>query len=205
MFKETAAIPTVNIRVEFDATGDEITLTGKEAFSSLYDICKEHNVPFRAELFSDVLTELSPDYVEYRHKIIISDGYKMIPDKESETYVLKNIHLIKEMISPLFETITNFDDILAPKTFEEILNIGSRLESRLAVIQSALHTARSIIKHYCQEGQEGVGWDRVCTRISSISDNICDILEAIKKSDPNTDKKLSSLKEDISNMFDVEV
>lgn len=203
MFKKTAAIPTVNIRVEFDATGDEITLTGKEPFSSLCQICKEHNVPFRAELFSDVLTE--PDYVEYRHKIIIVDGYKMIPEKESEMYVLKNINLIKGMISPLFETITNFDDILAPKTFEEILNIGSRLESRLAVIQSALHTARSIIKHYGQEGQEGVGWDRVCTRISSISDNICDILEAIKKSDPNTDKKLSSLKEDISNMFDVEV
>lgn len=200
MFKKTAAIPNVNIRVEFDATGDEITLTGKESFSSLCQICKEHNVPFRAELFSDVLTE--PDYVEYRHKIIIVDGYKMIPEKESEMYVLKNINLIKGMISPLFETITNFDDILAPKTFEEILNIGSRLESRLAVIQSALHTARSIIKHYCQEGQEGVGWDRVCTRISSISDNICDILEAIKKSDPNTDKKLSSLKEDISNMFD---
>lgn len=199
MFKETAAIPTVNIRVEFDATGDEITLTGKDAFSSLCQICKEHNVPYRAELFSDVLTELSPDYVEYRHKIIISDGYKMIPVKESETYVLKNIHLIKGMISPLFETITNFGDILAPKTFEEILNIGSRLESRLAVIQSALHTARSIIKHY---GQEGIGWDRVCTRISSISDNICDILGAIKNSDPNIDKKLSSLKEDISNMFD---
>lgn len=202
MFKETAVIPTVNIRVEFDATGDEITLTGKDAFSSLCQICKEHNVPFRAELFSDVLTELSPDYVEYRHKIIISDGYKMIPVKESETYVLKNIHLIKEMISPLFETITNFGDILAPKTFAETLNIGSRLESRLEVIQSALYTTRSIIKHY---GQEGVGWDRVCTRISSISDNICDILEAIKKSDPNIDKKLSSLKEDISNMFDVEV
>lgn len=202
MFKETAAIPTVNIRVEFDATGDEITLTGQDAFSSLCQICKEHNVPFRAELFSDVLTELSPDYVEYRHKITIVDGCKMIPNKESEVYVLKNIRLIKRMISPLFETITDFGDILAPKTFAETLNIGSRLESRLEVIQSALHTTRSIIKHY---GQEGVGWDRVCNRILSISDNICDILGAIKKLDPNIDKKLSFLKEDISNMFDVEV
>ena len=198
MFKETAAIPTVNIRVEFDATGDEITLTGKEAFSSLCQICKEHNVPFRAELFSDVLTELSPDYVEYRHKIIISDGYKMIPVKESEVYVLKNIHLIKGMISPLFETITNFDDILAPKTFAETLNIGSRLESRLAVIQSALHTVISIIKDYGQ----GVGWGQVCNRIFSIINNIDGISKAIKNSDPDIDKKLSSLKEDISNMFD---
>ena len=199
MFKETAAIPTVNIRVEFDATGDEITLTGKDAFSSLCQICKEHNVPFRAELFSDVLTE--PDYVEYRHKIIISDGYKMIPEKESEVYVLKNIHLIKGMISPLFETITNFDDILAPKTFAETLNIGSRLESRLTVIQSALHTVISIIKDYGQ----GVGWGQVCNRIFSIINNIGGISKAIKNSDPDIDKKLSSLKEDISNMFDVEV
>ena len=200
MFKETAAIPTVNIRVEFDATGDEITLTGKEAFSSLYDICKEHNVPFRAELFSDVLSELelSPDYVEYRHKIIISDGYKMIPAKESEMYVLKNIHLIKGMISPLFETITNFGDILAPKTFAETLNIGSRLESRLTVIQSALHTVISIIRAYGQ----GVGWGQVCNRIFSIINNIGGISKAIKNSDHDIDKKLSSLKEDISNMFD---
>lgn len=202
MFKETAAIPNVNIRVEFDATGDEITLTGKEAFGSLYQICKEHNVPLRAELFSDVLTELSsgfsPDYVEYRHKIIIVDGYKMIPAKESEVYVLKNIHLIKGMISPLFETITNFGDILAPKTFAETLNIGSRLESRLTVIQSALHTVISIIKDYGQ----GVGWSQVCNRIFSIINNIGGISKAIKNSDPDIDKKLSSLKEDISNMFD---
>ena len=201
MFKETAAIPTVNIRVEFDATGDEITLTGKDAFSSLCQICKEHNVPYRAELFSDVLSEVSPDYVEYRHKIIISDGYKMIPDKESEVYVLKNIHLIKGMISPLFETITNFDDILAPKTFAETLNIGSRLESRLTTIDSVLYPVISITRDYGQ----GVGWGKVRDKIFSIIKNIDGILKAIKNLDPDIDKKLSSLKEDISNMFDVEV
>ena len=124
----------------------------------------------------------------------------MIPDKESEMYVLKNIHLIKGMISPLFETITNFDDILASKTFAETLNIGSRLESRLTVIQSALHTVISITRDYGQ----GVGWGKVRDRIFSIMKNIDEISKAIN-SDPDIDKKLSSLKEDISNMFDVEV
>lgn len=200
MFKETTTVPNVKIHVEFSDTGNEITLTGKNALNELCQICKEHNVPFRAELFADMMFESSPDYVEYRHKIIISDGCKMIPCQDAEMYVLKNINLIKGMISHLLETITDFGDILVPKTFDETLNIKSRLESRLEVVQSALHTTQSIIRHYGQ----GVGWSQVRDRIFSIINNINSILGEIKKSNPSIDKKLSSLREDISNMFDVE-
>ena len=201
MFEETNVVPNVKIRVEFDSTGDEITLTGKNALNKLCQICKEHNVPFRAELFTDMLLESSPDYVEYRHKIIISDGYKMIPCKEFEMYVLKNINLIKRMILPLFKTITNFSDILTPKSFDETLSIIPRLGSRLEIIKSALYTTRAIVKHYGQ----GVGWSKVCDRIDSITENVNDISGEIKESNLGIDNKLSSLKEDISTMFNVEM
>ena len=194
-------IPTIKIHVEIEdmanTTTTEVLLEGHDAVDKLCQLCKEHNVAFKADRFSDMISE--DDYVEYRRDVTIIEGYEM--RAYHEEYILKNIGLINILVSPLFGTITNFDDILTPKSFAETLNIGSRLESRLEVIQSALHMTISIIKHYGQ----GVGWGQVINRIFSIINNICGILGAIKKSDPDIDKKLSSLREDISNMFDVEV
>nr|DAQ69668.1 MAG TPA: hypothetical protein [Caudoviricetes sp.] len=198
MFEETNVVPNVKIRVEFDSTGDEITLTGKNALNKLCQICKEHNVPFRAELFTDMLLESSPDYVEYRHKIIISDGYKMIPCKEFEMYVLKNINLIKGMIFPLLAPLVDFSDILSPKSFKESLTIRDSIVSRLNLIQEALELSVKLIKEF---GKEGIGWNNVVTKIKNITTEIPSIINRIDVLDTN----ISCLIEKINTIFEVEV
>lgn len=198
MFEETNVVPNVKIRVEFDSTGDEITLTGKNALNKLCQICKEHNVPFRAELFTDMLLESSPDYVEYRHKIIISDGYKMIPCKEFEMYVLKNINLIKGMIFPLLAPLVDFSDILSPKSFEESLTIRDSIVSRLNLIQEALELSVKLIKEF---GKEGMGWNNVVTKIRNITTEIPSIINRIDVLDTN----IPRLIEKINTIFEVEV
>mgnify|MGYP004620986347 CR=1 FL=1 len=198
MFEETNVVPNVKIRVEFDSTGDEITLTGKNALNKLCQICKEHNVPFRAELFTDMLSESSPDYVEYRHKIIISDGYKMIPCKEFEAYILKNINLIKGMIFPLLAPLVDFSDILSPKSFEESLIIRDSIVSRLNLIQEALELSVKLIKEF---GKEGMGWNNVVTKIRNITTEIPSIINRIDVLGTN----IPRLIEKINTIFEVEV
>lgn len=188
-------IPSVKIRVEIEDAENTVTtevlLEGSDAVDKLSQLCKEHKVAFRADKFSDMISE--KDYAVYKRDVTIVEGYKMVANEEQ--YVLKNINLIKGMIFPLLAPLVDFGDILSPKSFQESLLIRDSIESRLNLIQDALELSIKLIKEF---GKEGIGWNNVVTKIRNIITKIPSIINKIDVLDAN----IPCLIEKINNIFE---
>ena len=188
-------IPSVKIRVEIEdvdnTTTTEVLLEGSDALDKLCQLCKEHRAAFRADKFSDMISE--KDYAVYKRDVTIIEGYKMVANEEQ--YVLKNINLIKGMIFPLLAPLVDFSDILSPKSFEESLTIRDSIVSRLNLIQDALELSIKLIKEF---GKEGIGWNNVVTKIRNIITKIPSIINKIDVLDAN----IPCLIEKINNIFE---
>ena len=191
-------IPSVKIRVEIEDAENTVTtevlLEGSDALDKLCQLCKEHRVAFRADKFSDMISE--KDYAVYKRDVTIVEGYKMVAHEEQ--YILKNINLIKGMIFPLLAPLVDFSDILSPKSFEESLTIRDSIVSRLNLIQEALELSVKLIKEF---GKEGMGWNNVVTKIRNITTEIPSIINRIDVLDTN----IPRLIEKINTIFEVEV